>query len=120
MKVDLNAKKTEAEWQRRIDDFWKQATPVWFQWLEWLFILGVIAYLAKETQSAVLKLVSSVSYAVLFLYLQALFFSLEFHGFPLVKSERVGRIVSLVLSAVLSVTFWLLLTRVVSEIQGKV
>ena len=119
-KVDLGAKKTEAEWQETIDDFWKRVTPLWFQWLEWLLILGVVAYLAKQTQTVVLKLVSGLSYAMLFLYLQALFYSVEFYGFPLIKSERVRRIASLILSAALSIALWLLFKSFVSAIQGKV
>jgi hypothetical protein len=28
----LNQKKTEAGWQRVLDDFWLKATPKWFEW----------------------------------------------------------------------------------------
>lgn len=120
MKIDLGSKKTEAEWQKTVDDFCKKATPLWFQWLEWLLILGVVTYLAEQSESALLKAVSGLSYWMLFLYLQALFFSLEFYGFPWTKSERARRIVSLVLSALLCLAFWWIFAHLVSEIKGKV
>ena len=119
MKIDFKVKKTEAEWQKALDDFWMKATPQWFEWLEWLLILGAIHFLAEQTQSVILRLVSATSYAALFFYLQSFFFSLEFHGFPLIKSERVRRLMSLVLSAILAMALWLLFTRLVSQIEGK-
>ena len=35
-KIDLSAKKTEAEWAETNDRFFLKATPVWFEWLEWI------------------------------------------------------------------------------------
>jgi hypothetical protein len=120
MKIDLKAKKTEADWQKTLDIFWTKATPQWFQWLEWILILGAIAFLTEKTQNITLDIVSGISYIALFFYLQSFFFSLEFHGFPLLRSERAKRLVSLIVSGLLSLTLWLLLTNLVSEIQGKV
>jgi uncharacterized membrane-anchored protein len=120
MKIDFNARKTEVGWQQTVDDFWKEATPTWFEWLEWILVLGAITFLAKETQGTILEIISAVSYIALFFYLQSFFFSFEFHGFPLIRSERVRRFVSLTASAILSIALWLLLTSMVSDIQGKV
>ena len=118
-KIDFQAKKTEAEWLRTLDDFWMKATPKWFEWLEWLLILGAIQFLAKQTQNTVLRVVSATSYAALFFYLQSFFFSLEFYGFPLTKSERVRRLLSLVLSGILAIALGLLFAKLVSQIEGK-
>jgi len=120
MKIDFKEKKTEAGWQRTIDSFWKKATPHWFEWLEWVLVLGVITFLAEQTQSIVLRVVTGVSYVALLFYLQSIFFSLEFHGFPLIKSERTRRVVSLLLSAILSSVLGLLLFSLATQIQGKV
>ena len=119
MKINLKAKKTEAEWQKTLDNFWMKATPQWFEWLGWILILGAITFLAMETQNITLNIVSNVSYIALFFYLQSFFFSLEFHGFPLIKTEQNRRIVSLIVSAIFSCAVWLLLANLVSEIQGK-
>ena len=120
MKVDFSVQKTEVEWNRAIDAFGKKLGPLWFQWLEWLLILGAVDFVAKQTQSSVLRLVAGLSYGVLFLYLQGVFHSMEFYGFPVIKSERGRRIASIALSAILCVLFWLLFTEVAQEIQGRV
>ena len=39
MKIDFREKKTEAQWQETLDDFWKRATPLWFDWLEWVLLI---------------------------------------------------------------------------------
>lgn len=120
MKIDLKAKKTEAEWQKALDNFWAKATPRWFQWLGWLLILGAITFLAEQAQNLLLNIVSGVSYFMLFFYFQSFFFSLEFHGFPFIKSERVRRLVSLIVSALISLLVWYFMMSLVSEIQGKI
>jgi cellulose synthase/poly-beta-1,6-N-acetylglucosamine synthase-like glycosyltransferase len=120
MKIDLKAKKTEAEWQKALDNFWVKATPRWFQWLGWLIILGAITFLSEQTKSLLLILVSGASYFMLFFYFQSFFFSLELSGFPFIKSERVRRLVSLIVSAFLSLFVWYFMMSLVSEIQGKV
>jgi len=117
--INLRAKKSEPEWQRVIDAFWKKATPQWFDWLEWILILAAIAYVAQKTHSFALKLVSGLSYAMLFLYFQSLFFSFKFKGLPL-KSNKIRRFASFVISALLTATAWLLLTSLLTQLQGQV
>jgi hypothetical protein len=120
MKVNLKARKTEIHWQEAIDDFWKKFTPAWFDWIQWIPTLGVITYLAKQTQSFALAVLTTVSYFALFFYLQSIFFAIEFKGFPKIKSKRLQRLLSLILSGILSIAVWLLLSSVLSKIQGKV
>ncbi len=119
MKINLKEEKTEAQWQNTIDNFWKKATPQWFEWLEWVLVLGVITFLASQMQSLVLRIVSAISYVALFFYLQSVFFSLEFYGFPRLRSERKQRLLSLILSGIISLSLWFLLINLVSQIQGK-
>lgn len=119
-KVDLGEKKTETEWQRVLDRFWKKVTPRWFEWLEWTLILGALQFVVEETRSLILSIVCAFSYVALFFYLQGVFYSAEFYGFPWVKSERTRRTLSLIVSGILSYGLWLLLIRLVAVIRGKV
>lgn len=119
-KVHLKAKKTESEWQRVLERFWKKVTPRWFEWLEWILILGVLQFVVEQTRSLILSIVCAFSYLALFFYLQGVFYSVEIYGFPWVKSERTRRMLSLIVSGILSYALWLLLIRLVSEIRGKV
>lgn len=120
MKIDFNTKKTEADWQRVLDDFWMKATPRWFEWLSWVLILGAFTFLTELTQDGVLSIVSGFSYVALFFYLQSFFFSLDFHGLPFVKSEKIRRPLSLLISGILSYGIWSSLIRLASEIGGKI
>lgn len=120
IKINLNEKKTEAGWQEAIDSFWLNVTPKWFELLEWVIIIGAFTFLAKQTQNMILNIVSGISYFLVFFYLQSVFFSLEIFGFPKISSERSRRIMSLTISAILSFGLWLILTKLISEIQGKI
>ena len=120
MKIDFNTKKTEADWQRVFDDFCIKATPKWFEWLGWVLILGALTFLTELTQNTILSITSWFSYFALFLYLQSFFFSLDFHGLPFVKSEKIRRLMSLLISGILALCVWLFLIKLVSEISGKI
>ncbi len=120
MKIDFNTKKTEADWQRVLDDFWVKATPRWFEWLDWVTILGAFSFLTKLTQNVIISIAYGFSYVALFFYLQSFFFSLDFHGFPFVKSEKIRRLMSLLISGILSYGIWLFLSSLVLEIRGKI
>jgi hypothetical protein len=119
IKINLNEKKTEAGWQEAIDSFWMNVTPKWFELLEWVIIIGAFTFLANLTKNMILNIVSGISYISVFFYLQSVFFSLEIFGFPKISSERSRKIVSLTISAILSLGLWLILNKLVSEIQGK-
>jgi hypothetical protein len=118
--IDLKARKSETEWQQILDVFWKKATPQWFDWLEWILILAVIDYVAQRTHSVVLKFVSGLSYSALFFYLQSFFFSLKFKGLPLVKSDNARRLVSLSISALLTMVVWLFFRSLLAQLRGRV
>ena len=120
MKIDSNTKKTEAGWIRSSDDFWMKATPRWFEWLGWVLILGAFAFLIELTSNAVVRIAYDLSYIALFFYLQSFFFSLDFHGLPFVRSEKIREYLSLLISGILAVGTWLFLHRLVLEICGKI
>ena len=119
MKIDFNEKKSELKWQETLDNFWKRVTPLWFDWLQWILVLGVIGYLAQQTRSVVLYISYIFSYGALLSYLVALFYSLAFTGFPLIKSKRIKRIASLITSGILTFIIWFLLSNLISQLKGK-
>jgi hypothetical protein len=120
MRINFNAKKTEAQWQNTIDEFWKKLTPLWFDWLQWILVLGVIGFLAEQTRNIILLITYAFSYIALFFYLQGFFFSIEFKGFLRTKSKRVQRIASIVLSGILLIGVWFLLSSLILLVKGKV
>jgi hypothetical protein len=120
MKIDMNSKKTEPRWQEVIDNFWKKVTPLWFDWLQWVLVLGVLGYVANQTKNIILVIIYAFSYMAFFFYMQSTFFSIEFVGFNGIKSLRIQRVLSIVISGSLSIAIWLLLSNVIIQIQGKV
>jgi hypothetical protein len=70
--VDVSAKKTESEWSIEIQKFFERFTPLWFNWLGWVFAIGALAYFAESSDSLALNLLVKVSYSLIFLY--AVFF----------------------------------------------
>ncbi len=119
MEIDLKKKKTEYEWNKAFDNFWLKATPLWFDWLKWVAILGGITFLSNTTNNYLLKIASNVSYLMLFFYLQSFFFSIEFKGFPFIKNERVTRVISIFLSAIISALLFSFLGNLTQNIHGK-
>lgn len=47
--VNISERKTEDGWMNAQDDFFLSATPIWFEWLKWMAILGVIRVIADES-----------------------------------------------------------------------
>jgi hypothetical protein len=119
-KINLKATKTEYEWGKALDSFWLKATPLWFDWMKWVFMIGALSYLEQTSHLAILRLAYGISYLFLFFYLQSFFNSIEFHGIPFIKTERYARIVSLTFSAIFTIIIWLFLSNLVSKIHGKV
>ena len=120
MKINFKTKKTEAGWLKILDNFWLKITPKWFEWLGWIIILGILTFGVKQTQNLFLKFTLNFSYAILFLYLQSVFFSLEFYGLPFVKSKKIRRGISIALSALLFYGIWSFLKKLVEEITGYI
>lgn len=115
-KINLSAKKTEAEWAEANDRFFLKATPVWFEWLEWIIIIGAIQVIADKTQDRYVQLIGSISYFFLMFYFFAFFYRIEFHGIPWIKSERRRQFVSTVLSILLGSSVYYLLFHLISQL----
>jgi len=119
MKIDFNKKKTEEGWQKSFDAFWMKITPGWFSLLEWVLILGVISFLAKQTQNIILIIVSIMSHLFLFFYIQSMFYSIDFVNIPGIKSFKMERAISIILSGLISITIWLLISKLLSREMYK-
>ena len=107
-KIDIRAKKTEAQWIMVSDHFWLAVTPRLFEWLRWTVILAAVTYVARDSDSPTLKLFVGLCYGALLAYFQAFFFQFEFINLPWLKSKRSQRVASVVLAFILGlVTFWI-------------
>jgi hypothetical protein len=49
IEVNFCRRETERGWRGILDRFGLAAAPVWFDWLEWVLVLGAFEYLAGET-----------------------------------------------------------------------
>ena len=116
-KVNLSAKKTEAGWGEANDNFFLSATPIWFEWLKWILIMGAIQVIANKTQDRLVQLINGISYIFLLYYMIGFFYNIEFHGIPLIKSERKRQIISLMLSVLLFSGVYYLLTHLASQLK---
>jgi len=118
--VDFSAKKTEAGGIEALDDFFIKATPQWFEWLEWVAIIAVIRYVGEQADSIPVKIIALISSMALFYYLQAFFYSVRFVGLPLIKPGRGRRTASLVISGILTIGTWILLSQLFRQLEGQV
>ena len=110
MKIDFDKKDTEAGWQARLDKFWLAATPRWFDWVGWLLILGALTFVAQKTSNMAVKIVTAISYALLFMYFQSYFYQFEFVNLPFVKRHPYfARAASLAISGLLGLGVYFLI-----------
>jgi len=108
-KVDIRAKKSEAEWIKVQDRFWLAATPKIFEWLRWAVILAAVTYVSQKSDSPILTVLVGLCYGSMLLYFQAFFAQFEFENVPFVRSPSLQRTVSILLSALLAFgTYWLI------------
>ncbi len=119
MKADGHRTTTESEWTTAFDRFWLAATPKWFEWMGWILVLAVLGFVAEEAGTVLLWLVYAVSYAAVVFYFQGFFYSVRFDGFPLIKSERSRRAISLLISIALTFLVFVFVTVIVGQLEGK-
>lgn len=103
---NLKARKTEAGWAATLDRIGMKVAPLWFDWLKWLFVLVAIDYSWRRTHTLSLLALYFASMFLFYLNIQGWFYSFEFHGFPLIRTEGQRRLLSLCLSAVLAFVMW--------------
>jgi len=118
IELDLRHRESEAGWQRVIDTFALEATPKWFEWLGWVLVLAAFQYLSGQSGSRLVRPIPALSVGLLWLYFNAFFFRLKFKGWPLVRSARVERAMSIVISGLLSTACWLAARSVASVVAA--
>ena len=118
VKLDLRHRESEAGWQRVIDRFVLKAAPKWFEWLNWVLVIAAFQYVADQSRNQLVRLVPALSVVLLWLYFNAFFFRLRLKGLPLVRSARVERAVSIVISALLSTACWFAARSVASVVAA--
>lgn len=103
--INLSARKTEDEWSYAIQGFFEKYTPLWFDWISWMFATGGISYLAKKADSLALTGLEVISYIAMYMYFQYFFFSVRvepYHSWALSRPTRAKRFLAFVPFAVLA------------------
>lgn len=118
--IDFNRREPEAEWIVIIDRFALSFTPIWFNVLSWVLMLGALNYIYKIEHQKILGFVLAISYSLLYIYLSAQLFRLKFTGLPLTSklSNRIKLLLSLTISG-LAVLLILQLIGVVIDLLSK-
>ena len=104
--ADPHPRENQASWQAACDRFAFAAAPTWFNWLEWVFVLGAFDYLAAKSGAWLPRLAAAVSLGLLWMYFNAFFFRIQLQRDGGVRSAGVGRAVSTIASSALAALFW--------------
>lgn len=118
--INLSAQKTEHEWLESIDEFWLKNTPKWFEFLNWIVLLSIFYFLAKQTGDWKILIIFGISFVSLWQFLGSYFYNIHIKGIPFIKNERAERLFSLLIGAIISTGIILLLNDVLPKISGKV
>jgi hypothetical protein len=106
VEVDFRRRETEAGWQGVLDRFGLAAAPIWFEWLEWVLVLGAFEYLAIKSKLWPARIAVLISVGVLWFYFSGFFYNVHFKGWFRIRSAVVERILSIIISGVLAMFFW--------------
>lgn len=82
IKVDFEAKKTEAEWQSSVDKFWLSATPELFKWLGWVAALAALRFVGEQSHNKWVSGLHAFCLVALVFYFNAYFFRFQFTNLP--------------------------------------
>jgi hypothetical protein len=119
MPIDLQAKKTEAEWIQFSDKMIRDGTRTWFDWCEWVLITGALMYLTQKSKNWFVALAALMSLVTLFIYFTSYIAGqLLPYNFPLIKSEKVARVLSVIISLSISFGIYYLLKAVIFEVAA--
>lgn len=106
VEADSSSGETQAGWQQACDRFALAAAPTWFNWLEWVFVLGAFDYLAAKSGAWLPRIAAAVSPGPLWMYFNAFFFRIQLQCGRGVGSPGAGRAVSTIASSALAALFW--------------
>jgi hypothetical protein len=106
VEVDFRRRDTETGWLGTLDRFGLAAAPIWFEWLEWVLVLGAFEYLAIKTGAGVVRFIVLASIGLLWFYFNGFFYRIHFKGWFRIQSRSVERVVSIIVSGLLAMIFW--------------
>ncbi len=106
VEVNFRRRETEGGWFRTLDRFGLAAAPVWFDWLEWVLVLGAFEYFAGKNGAWLARLISAISIPILWFYFNGFFFRIYFRGWFRIRSANTERIVSIFVSGILASGCW--------------
>jgi hypothetical protein len=98
--IDFTTKKTELGWIQLLDRTAINYVPKWFNFLNWVVILGLLNYLSSTSNDWKVKLIYALSMIGLFIYLQGYFYSIKFIGFPVIRNEKFKVLISSFISGI--------------------
>jgi|SRR5437667_2328839 len=119
VELDFRRRDTEGGWLSILDRFGLAAAPTWFDWLEWILILGAFEYLAGKSGAALVRFVAGISIALLWFYFNGFFFRIHFKGWFRVRSVRLERFISITASGFLAIGFWFAAQAVAKAIAAN-
>jgi hypothetical protein len=117
VEIDFRRRETEAGWQRILDRLGLRAAPVWFEWLEWILVLGALHYIGEKSGSPLVRLIPGISVGLLWFYLNGFFFRMKFKGVvPGAPGSSLSGVALLLLLLLIRATFEFLLPILVGII----
>jgi hypothetical protein len=112
-RIDVRVKKTEAGWIDWMDKITFTNVPKWFDFIEWLFLLGAMSYLVEKTNSVYIKIIYAISYVFLSIYVFRYFLSIDYILFPFIKSVKIQLLISVILGGLLGYASHLLIQKII-------
>ncbi len=91
----------------------------WFNWLEWVLVLGAFEYLAGKHGAWLARLISAISIPILWFYFNGFFFRIQFKGLFRAKSVNAERIASIIISGILASGCWFIAQTVAKAIAAN-
>ncbi len=118
-----DVKKTEAERIEDMDTFFLKYTPLWFEFIGWIILLGALKYIEQTSQSKWVGLIYILSFLGLYFYLQALLYNFPFFKFlpsKFIKSERFAFVFSITTAGIsLFILHFYLLEKIITDLSTK-
>jgi hypothetical protein len=72
----------------------EKITPIWFEWLGWLLIIGAIGYISEKTKVPSVAIIYSASYVLFFVYTTNAISKIM--NYKLFKSDAANKLLTLI------------------------
>lgn len=87
IEVDLRERRTNPAWARTYERFFLAATPKFFEWIGWVFVLGALQYSREASGSSILAIVEGIATVLLYMYFFSFFVRIKVVGWPFVARD---------------------------------